>query len=167
MSSTLVSAASSTGAFGEPEPLGAQPHLRHRLLAGNIDDAVAAVGERRAGLDQQRRLADAGLAADQHHGARHEAAAGDAVEFGDAGGDARRRPRLAGQALKLEHAALARAARRLRADARTGVLLENRIPFATGLAFALPALRDRAAILADETGSGFGHVDAREGRKEH
>jgi hypothetical protein len=42
MSSTEVSAASSTAAIWHSQPLGAQPHLRHRFLAGNIDDAPAA-----------------------------------------------------------------------------------------------------------------------------
>ena len=49
-----------------------------------------ALRERGGGLDQQRRLADAGIAADQQRRAAHEAAAGDAVELGDAGGQARR-----------------------------------------------------------------------------
>ena len=84
MSSTLVSAASSTEASAKPEALGAQPHLRHRLFARDVGDAVPAVGERRRGLHQQRRLADARIAAEQDHRAAHEAAAGDAVEFGDA-----------------------------------------------------------------------------------
>ena len=75
---------------GEAEALGAQADLRHRLLARDIDDAVAGGGERGRGLHQERRLADAGIAADQDGGAAHEAAAGDPVEFGDAGGDARR-----------------------------------------------------------------------------
>ena len=51
---------------GGAEPLRAQPHLRDGLLAGDVDDAMALVGERCRGLHQQRRLADAGIAADQH-----------------------------------------------------------------------------------------------------
>ena len=43
--------------------------------------------------EQQRRLADAGLAADEHERGRHEAAAEHAVELGDAGRDPRRPPR--------------------------------------------------------------------------
>ena len=73
---------------GRAEPLRAQPDLGDRLLAGDIDDAVALRPARR-GLHQQRRLADAGIAADQQRRAAHEAAAGRPVEFGDAGGDAR------------------------------------------------------------------------------
>ena len=94
--------------LGEAEALGAQPHLRDRLLAGDVDHAVAGLRERGGRLDQQRRFADAGIAADQQHRAAHEAAAGDAVELGHAGGKARRVLRLAGERLEREHAALAR-----------------------------------------------------------
>ncbi len=67
---------------GKAEPLGPQAHLRHRLFARDIDDAVAGGRQRRRGLHQQGRLADAGIAADQQHRARHQPAAGDAVELG-------------------------------------------------------------------------------------
>ena len=110
MSSTEVSAASSTAASRKAEPLGAQPHLRHRFLAGDIDRAMAGARQRGGGLDQQRRFADAGIARHQQHRAAHEAAAGDAVEFGDAGRQARGVMRLAGQRLEREQAALARRA---------------------------------------------------------
>jgi hypothetical protein len=69
------------------EPLGAKPHLRHRLFAGNIDRALLGAGQRRCHLDQQRRFADPGIAAEEQHGAAHEAAAGDAVELGDPRGE--------------------------------------------------------------------------------
>ena len=54
ISSTPVSAASSTAALPKAEPVGTQPHLCHRFLAGNVDGAVAGAGDRRGGLDQQR-----------------------------------------------------------------------------------------------------------------
>ena len=41
-------------------------------------------GERGRGLDQKRRLADAGIAGHQQHRAAHKTAAGDAVELGHA-----------------------------------------------------------------------------------
>ena len=63
---------------------------------------MAGARERGRDLDQQRRLADAGIAADQQHRAAHEAAAGDAVEFGNAGGQPRRFVRLAGERLERE-----------------------------------------------------------------
>ena len=155
MSSTEVSAASSTGA-GEPEPLGAQPHLRDRFLAGDIDGAVAGAGERGGGLDQQRRFADAGIAADQQHRAAHEAAAGDAVEFGDAGGQARGVMRLAGSGSSANTRPL-RAARPGTARSAAAPSSDDRVPLAAGVAFALPAAVDRAAVLADEGGRALGH----------
>ena len=89
------------------------------------------------GLDQQRRFADAGIAAHQQHRAAHEAAAGDAVEFGDAGGQAGRVMGFAGQRLEREQAAFAR--RPAGAGGALGAFLGQRVPFAAGLAFALPA----------------------------
>ena len=108
MSSTVVSAASSTGASARPSRSARSRTCADRLLAGDVDDALAGAGERRGGLDQQRRLADAGIAAEQEHRAAHEAAAGDAVEFGDAGRHARRVLGLAGEPLEREQPALAR-----------------------------------------------------------
>ena len=43
------------------------------------------------------------------------------------------------------------------ADAERRGLLDDRVPLAAGLALALPALRDGAAILADVGGAGAGH----------
>ena len=72
--------------LGEAEPLGAQPHLRDRFFARDVDRAVAGLRERGGGLDQQRRFADAGIARHQQHRAAHEPAAGDAIELGHARG---------------------------------------------------------------------------------
>ena len=68
------------------EPLGAELHLRDRLLAGHEQRAPLARdrGER---AQQQRRLAYAGLAAEQDERRRHETAAEHAVELGHAGAD--------------------------------------------------------------------------------
>jgi hypothetical protein len=68
------------------------------------------VGQRRRCLHQQGRLADAGIAADQQRRAAHEAAAGDAVEFGDAGDDAWRILDLAGKRGERDRPALAQRA---------------------------------------------------------
>ncbi len=144
----------------EAEALGPKPHLRDRLLARDIDDAMPALGERGRDLHQHRRLADARIAADEDHRAAHEAAAGDAVELGKAGWRARRLVRRAGKALEREHAAF-RPARARRDGAcqrvRGAGLLDDRVPAAAGLAAAFPAVVDRAAALADEGGVGFGH----------
>ena len=93
MLARLVSQAERQRGSRQAEALGAQAHLGRRLLAGEIDGAAAGVGEGGRQLQQQRRLADAGLAADQKRGARHDAAAGDAVELGQAGGCAAPRRR--------------------------------------------------------------------------
>ena len=73
----------------EAEPARAQPHLIRRLLAGNISDGKALRGDLRGRLQQQGRLADAGIAADQACRAGDEAAAERPVELGDAGRDPR------------------------------------------------------------------------------
>ena len=78
----LVSAAERQRRLAQAQPLGAQPHLRRRLLAGEVDGAAAGLGEGRRQLQQQRRFADAGLPADQQCRARHDAAAGNAIELG-------------------------------------------------------------------------------------
>ena len=70
--------------IGGAEPLGAQPYLRDGLLAGDIDDIVALARKRRSRLHEQRRLADAWIAADEQCRAAYDAAAGDPVQFGDA-----------------------------------------------------------------------------------
>ena len=69
---------------GEAESFRAQPHLRHRFLARDVDGALAVAGEGGRDLDQQGRLADPGIAAQQQHRAAHQAAAGDAIEFREA-----------------------------------------------------------------------------------
>ncbi len=142
---------------GDAEPLRAQPHLRDGLLARDIDDAVALRGERGRRLHQERRLADARIAADQDGRAAHEAAAGGPVEFGDAGRDARRVLDLARQGGQRDCAALARAAQALRsaADAAGRAFLDQRVPLAAGFAFAPPARGDVAAGLADELDAGL------------
>ena len=133
----------------EAEPFGAQPHLRDGFFAGDIDGAVAGARERGGGLNEQRRFADAGIARHQQHRAGDEAAAGDAIEFGDAGGEAWRVERLAGERFKLEAAAFARGARAA-GNGRGRAFLDQRIPFAATLAAALPAAIGGAAVLADE-----------------
>ena len=63
--------------------LGAQPHLRRGLLGARVQHAPPAARALRRDLEQQRRLADAGLAAQQDGGAGHDAAAEHAVELAD------------------------------------------------------------------------------------
>ena len=143
---------------GEAEPRRPQPHLFGRFLARDIDDATAAPRQRGAGLDQQRRLADARFAADQCGRAGDEAAAGDPVEFADAGDDARLRRGGAGKVLEREGAPGRAAPRRSAADAERRRLFDDRVPLAAGVALALPALGDRAAVLADIGRAQPGHA---------
>ena len=70
------------------ETVGTQLHLERRLLARDVQRLVVERLEARRDLEQQRRLADAGLAADEDERPRHDAAAEHAVELVDAGRDA-------------------------------------------------------------------------------
>ena len=88
--------------IAEAEALGAQAHLRHRFFARDIDGAVAGPRQRRRRLQQYRRFADAGIAGHQQHRTAHETAAGDAIEFGDAGRQPRGVMGFAGERLKGE-----------------------------------------------------------------
>ncbi len=121
--------------FGQAEPFGAQPHLSHRLFAGNVDGAVLVAREGRRNVEQQRRFADSRIAAEQEYRAAHQTAAGHAVEFGNAG----RQPRrfIARAALDLfdrERPSFAR-----RAARPLGAFLDDRIPFAARLRICRPS----------------------------
>ena len=68
------------------EPVGAQLHLRYRLLARDEQNSVlGAQGAQRH--EEERRLPDPGVSADKHEAGRDQPSAEDAVELGDAGGD--------------------------------------------------------------------------------
>ncbi|MNM56652.1 hypothetical protein D3C81_678290 [compost metagenome] len=74
--------------LGQAQAPGAHGHLLLRLLAGDIQRRHAH-GNVAQGLQQDGRLADAGVTTDQHHRAIHQATAQHAVQFGAAGGEAR------------------------------------------------------------------------------
>ena len=76
------------GRAGNAETLGTKAHLRHGLLPGYVDDAVPIARKGSGSLHEQRRLANAGIAADQNRRTAHETATGRPVEFADAGGNA-------------------------------------------------------------------------------
>ena len=85
MSSTAVSAASSTAASARPTRSAPQPHLRaDGFFAGDVDGALTVAGIGGSDFDQQGRFPDARVAAQQQHRAADEPAASDAVELGDA-----------------------------------------------------------------------------------
>ena len=134
----------------QPQPLGPQPDLRYRLFAGDIDDGSPRLRQRAGSLEQERRLADAGIAADEERRAAHEAAAGDAVELGHAGLDPGRLRRFAGERGKRDDTTLARFLARPGGDAARGSLLDERVPLTAIVATPLPAGRDPAAVLADK-----------------
>src|SRR5262249_62122891 len=74
-------------------------------------------------------------------------------ELGDPRRVARRLMGLASERLELEWPPLAPGtARRSRGHVRGCALLGNRVPLAAGLALALPAAVDRAAVLTNERG---------------
>src|ERR1700753_1637153 len=101
MSSTLVAAPSASGAFCRST----RARRRHRLFAGDIDGVATALGVLAQRLKNERRLADAGVAADQQGRAGHQPAAGDAVELRNAGGPALRRGVFGLEVFQLEAAA--------------------------------------------------------------
>ena len=112
-------------------------------------------GELGRHLQQQGRLADAGIAADQHGGARHQAAAGDTVELGDAADQARRWLAGAGEAdhrQRLRPAAAATLAQAAGSGGRARYLLDDGVPLAAALAAPAPLRECGATALADEAG---------------
>ena len=66
--------------------------------------------------------------------------------------------RFAGEWLKLEQAALGRFA--AGAGRALGAFLDHGVPLAAGLAFALPAVGPRAAVLTDEGKTAPGHEES-------
>ena len=69
----------------DAEPLAARLDLVLRLFARAVEHRPERLREVRGCLEQQRRLADARLAADEHQRPRDDAAAEHAVELADAG----------------------------------------------------------------------------------
>ena len=135
----------------EPQALGAQPHLGDGLFAGDINDAGPGAGERGQGLEEEGGFADAGIAANQHAGAGHEAAAGHPVQFGNAGLDAGQRGAFAAQAHQAGGLALGEARPLGAGNGGRALFLNNGVPFAAIIAAPGPFGRGAAAGLADET----------------
>ncbi len=72
------------------DPLGAQPHLPGGLLTGDHEGRPVGGRDPVGDLEQQGGLADAGLPGHQQDRTGHQAAAEDAVELLDPGGDGSR-----------------------------------------------------------------------------
>ena len=73
--------------LGAAEARCAKLHLRRRLLAGDEERAATGGRDRAEGAQEQGRLADARLAADEDEARGDEPAAEDAIELGHAGRD--------------------------------------------------------------------------------
>jgi hypothetical protein len=138
----------------EPETIRAHADLLRRLLAGHVEHPRAALAERRGRLQEQRRLADAGVAADQDDGAFDEPAPEHAIELADTGLAPALRVGLdLGEKLR-------QLVRRDRAEARRGgrdPLLDERLPLPAVGAAPHPLRRLVAAVLAGEERAVAGH----------
>ena len=154
MSRRLIAAASSSGAS-------CRPRRRARRRICSIDSSPEMYRTRRPSrarrgrrLQQQGRLADARIAADQHRRGRHEAAAQHAVELGDAGGARGGGSARAGETD--EGDTPARTALGGGTGTRGDRFLDDGVPLAAGFAAAGPLRADGAAALADEAGGRLG-----------
>ena len=92
------------GRIRKPRRSARRTNLSHRFLAGDIDRPVTGTRERGSRLDQQSRFSDARVAADQQDRTAHETAAGDTVELGNPGDQARGIVGLASQGLERKQA---------------------------------------------------------------
>src|SRR5262249_11596343 len=70
----------------DAEALGSQLDLTRRFLARDVQHGSGSLGEGAARLQEQRRLADAGVAPDQHERALDHTATEDPVQLADPGG---------------------------------------------------------------------------------
>src|SRR4029077_20380227 len=73
----------------EPQPAAAQADLRRRLFGAGVEDVAFLRGDAAGGLQEERRFPDPRLAADEHHRARNETAAENAIEAVQPGRQAR------------------------------------------------------------------------------
>ena len=143
---------------GEAEPAGAEADLVDGFFAGHVAHALAMAGERGGGLQHEGGFTDAGIPADEHDGGRHEAAAEDAIEFGDSHDFARWRCGAAFEADEVDPFA-AGLWRRATGPGFDG-LFDERVPLVAGLAASGPFRVVGAAVLADVAGDGFSHGGA-------
>ena len=143
---------------GEAEPFGAQPHLRHRLFARDVDRALARLRASAAAtwiskVDLPMPGSPPSSSTDprtnpppvtRSNSAMPEASLGASCVAPASGSSANLRP--------LRGARPGMAGDRV-AAASSG----DRVPFAAGVALALPAAVDGAAVLADEARIASGH----------
>ncbi len=141
---------------GLAQTLGAQADLRRGLLAGDVERGAPAAGEMAQRHPGERRLADAGGAAEQDERAGDEAAAEHAVELPDAGGQARQ---ALGAHVGQPHRPPGGGAGRPHGlPGRCGTrLLHQRVPRPAARALAVPAGLGVAAVGADVLGVRLRH----------
>ena len=145
------------GTVEQAEARRPEAHLPAGLLAGGIEHGPPARCEAGRGLQQQGRLPDAWLAADEHQGARDEAAAQDPVELSQTHRKARHV--LVGQGRQwngLRDTTCADAGSGSRRDVADDRLHEG-VPGPAGPALALPAKEGLAAGLTDVAALGPRH----------
>ena len=145
--------------LGQLQPARAHTHLLRRFLSGNIKRLPALPGQQTHDLEQQCTFPGTGIAADEHHRARYEAAAEDPVEFGDAACKARQFGEI--DIGELRHFAVCSGvilpARSTTALGRTGIELHQGVPGIAGAALTLPFGVVGAAVTAYEGDFRFGH----------
>ena len=137
---------------GAAEALRAQADLRDRFLARDEECSAAAAGNRAERREEQGRLADAGLAAEQDERSRDEATPEDAVELRDAG----REPSRVVDANVAEPPRGSRRTGRWRTVAAVE-LLHQRAEGTAPRALAEPSAGRRAACATAELDDDFGH----------
>ena len=140
--------------FADAEALRSQADLLERLLARDVAGRHSR-REIRERTQQQRRLADAGIAADQHDAAGHETAAEHAIELAKARRQALHRADV--DAIETRELDLARVLRTL-GTLRHGNGLGQRVPRAAIGALALPFRLLPAAIAAGINRSRLRHA---------
>ena len=142
---------------GQPEARGAHADLPGSFLAADIDDAMPAARDLGRGLKQQCRFADARIAAQQDCRPRDQSAAQRAIEFGEAGGLARRQGAGLVELDELDRAPPARQIVFHREHRRRSIL-RQRVPFGAIGALPLPAIGYAATGLTDIAFLGFRHA---------
>ena len=141
----------------QPEPERAQPNLVDRFLARDIDRAPARLGHRRRHLQQQGRLADPGIARQQHRRARHQPAADRPVEFRDPAAQPLGQRHRSIQPDQLDPPPSARKVVLLAEHRRRAAFLHQRVPLGAVGALPLPARLFRPTGLADVSRFQLGH----------
>ena len=132
-----------------------------RFLSRSVEDRANLTREMSRRLQQERRLADAGLAAQQHQRSRDETPAEHTIELLDPGREARRIGDIH-LGVQLRRSGGAQLRIPIRPTGERGrfcsALLDQRVPRAAFTASPQPLGRLRAALLADEDDFGNSHV---------